>query len=186
MAPYAIRMFGDPVLRQRAAEVERVDATLARLAEDMIATMYDAPGVGLAAPQVGVQKRLFVYDVGDGTGAHALVNPVIAETRDEWTYEEGCLSMPGLSYDVVRPAEIHITGWDLDGREVSFDADEMEARVLQHELDHLDGVLFIDRLDEATRKEALREWRNRSLVAAVPAPAAAEPVRRRLRLPGRA
>ena len=96
MAPYTIRVFGDPVLKQRASEVENIDATVVRLAEDMITTMHAAPGVGLAAPQVGVQKRLFVYDIGDGP--QTLVNPVIDESRGEWTFDEGCLSVPELSW----------------------------------------------------------------------------------------
>ena len=145
MAPYTIRLFGDPVLRQRASEVENIDATLVRLAEDMITTMHAAPGVGLAAPQVGVQKRLFVYDIGDG--ADVLVNPVIDESRGEWTFEEGCLSVPELSWPIVRPKEVHLTGLDLDGNEVSLEADELLARLFQHELDHLDGKLYIDYLD---------------------------------------
>ncbi len=184
MAPYSIRIVGDPVLRQRAAEVTDIDGRLAQLAEDMIATMYDAPGAGLAAPQVGVQKRLFVYDAHDDTGAHVIVNPTITESRGEWTYEEGCLSVPGLSWDIVRPNEVHLTGLDLDGNELSIEADEYLGRIFQHELDHLDGILLLERLDEATRKEALRTLRDRQLTAdtldAEVAP------RRGLRLPGRA
>src|SRR4029453_6957146 len=98
MAPYSIRVVGDPVLRQRAAEVTTIDGRLAKLAEDMLVTMYDAPGVGLAAPQVGVEKRMFVYDVGEG--GRTLINPVITESDGEWTYEEGCLSVPGLWGDM--------------------------------------------------------------------------------------
>jgi peptide deformylase len=120
----------------------------------MIVTMYAAPGLGLAAPQVGVQKRLFVYDVGEGP--QALINPVISDARGEWTFQEGCLSVPGLSWEIVRPKEVHLTGVDLDGNEVSIEADEYLARVFQHELDHLDGVLLIERLDADTRKAAMR------------------------------
>src|SRR5579875_2345667 len=163
MSTYQIRVFGDPVLRQRAAEVEDVDGRLVRLVEDMIDTMYDAPGVGLAAPQVGVERRLFVYDVGDGEGAKAIVNPVITESRGEWEFEEGCLSVPGLHWTIVRPKEVHLTGYDLDGNEVSIEADEYLARVLQHELDHLDGVLLLERLDADTRKQAMRALRARAL-----------------------
>ena len=129
----------------------------------MVATMYEAPGVGLAAPQVGVQKRLFVYDLHDEKGPRSVVNPKVSETSGEWIYEEGCLSVPGLSWPIVRPKEVHLTGFDLDGNEVSIEADEFEARVYQHELDHLDGVLLIDRLDPDLRKEALRILRARSL-----------------------
>ena len=163
-APYEIRVIGDPVLRARAAEVTNIDGKLARLAEDMLTTMYEAPGLGLAAPQVGVQKRLFVYDVGEGP--EAIVNPTIVETRGEWAYDEGCLSIPGMAFELVRPKEVHLTGFDLDGREVSIEADEILARAFQHELDHLDGVLFIERLDEDARKAAMRIIREQRLSAA--------------------
>ena len=169
MAPYAIRIFGDPVLKQRAAEVTDIDGRIARLAEDMIATMYEAPGVGLAAPQVGVQKRLFVYDTGDGEGPKVLVNPVISEARGEWEFEEGCLSVPGLHWNIVRPREVHLTGYDLAGNEVSIEADEYLARVFQHELDHLDGVLLLERLDKDTRKQAMKTLRELTMGLA-PAP----------------
>src|SRR5438094_802616 len=98
MPPYSIRIFGDPVLKEKAADVKDIDGSLARLAEDMIDTMYEAPGLGLAAPQVGVQKRLFVYDLQDEQGPKVLVNPTISESRGEWEYEEGCLSVPGLAW----------------------------------------------------------------------------------------
>jgi peptide deformylase len=157
MAGHPIRLVGDPVLRQRAAEVTDIDGKLARLAEDMITTMYEAPGMGLAAPQIGVRKRLFVYDVGEGP--LTLVNPTIGETDGEWAYEEGCLSVPGLSWEIVRPKVVHLTGYDLDGNEVSIEADEILARCFQHEMDHLDGVLLLERLDSDTRKQALRTIR---------------------------
>ena len=186
MAPYSIRTVGDPVLRQRAGEVSDIDGRLAKLAEDMIATMYDAPGAGLAAPQVGVQKRLFVYDSHDDTGAHVIVNPTITESRGEWAFEEGCLSVPGLSWDIVRPDEVHLTGWDLDGNELSIEADGYLGRIFQHELDHLDGILLLERLDEDTRRAALRTLRDRQLSADVLEAEADIAPRRALRLPGRA
>jgi peptide deformylase len=158
MAPYSIRVVGDPVLRQRAAEVTTIDGRLAKLAEDMIATMYEAPGVGLAAPQVGVEKRLFVYDVGEGP--RTIVNPVITESDGEWDYEEGCLSVPGLSWPIVRPKQVLLSGIDLDGNDVSIEADELLARCFQHEIDHLDGVLLLERLDADTRRQALRTIRD--------------------------
>jgi peptide deformylase len=161
VSTYAIRIFGDPVLRQRANEVESIDGRLVRLADDMIQTMYEAPGVGLAAPQVGIEKRLFVYDVGDGP--KAVVNPVITEASGEWDFEEGCLSVPGLHWNIVRPKQVHLTGVDLDGNEVSIEADEYLARVFQHELDHLDGVLLVERLDPDTRKQAMKAIRARVL-----------------------
>jgi peptide deformylase len=115
----------------------------------------------LAAPQVGVQKRLFVYQLEDREPV-AIVNPAITESRGEWEYDEGCLSIPGLFFPIVRPKEIHLTGWDLDGHEVSIEADEIEARCFQHELDHLDGRLLISMLDKTQRKEAMRELRRRA------------------------
>jgi peptide deformylase len=157
MAPYSIRMVGDPVLRQRAAEVTTIDGRLVKLADDMIVTMYEAPGLGLAAPQVGVEKRLFVYDVGDG--AKTVLNPEIVESDGEWAYEEGCLSVPGLSWEIVRPKQVHLRGIDLDGNEVSIEADEILARAFQHEIDHLDGVLLLERLDPDTRKQAIKTIR---------------------------
>jgi len=163
-APYEIRTIGDPVLRARAAEVTDIDGKLAKLADDMLATMYDAPGLGLAAPQVGVQKRLFVYDVGEGP--MTIVNPEIVETRDEWAFDEGCLSIPGLAFELIRPKEVHLKGYDLGGNEVSIEADELLARAFQHEMDHLDGVLFIERLDDDTRKAAMRIIREQRLTAA--------------------
>ncbi|MGB3055069.1 MAG: peptide deformylase [Acidimicrobiales bacterium] len=159
MAPYEIRVIGDPVLKQRADDITDIDGKLARLVDDMIATMYAAPGVGLAAPQVGVQKRLFVWDIDDGTGAHAIVNPEIVESDGEWTYQEGCLSVPGLSWEITRPNHVHVMGRDLDGNEVSFDASEFEGRMFQHELDHINGVLLVDRLDEDQARQAKRQVR---------------------------
>lgn len=158
MSGYDIRIIGDPVLRQRAREITDVDAALVRLVDDMLETMYEAPGIGLAAPQVGVQKRLFVWDVG--AGPEAIINPEIVESDGEWLFEEGCLSVPGLSWEIVRPKLVHIVGLDLDGNEMSFEADELESRLFQHELDHLDGTLLIERLDDDTRKEALKTIRD--------------------------
>jgi peptide deformylase len=158
MAGYDIRLIGDPVLRQKAREIGDIDGALVRLVDDMLETMYDAPGMGLAAPQVGVQKRLFVWDVG--TGPEAIVNPEIIESDGEWLFEEGCLSVPGLSWEIVRPKTIHIVGRDLDGNEISFEADELEARLFQHEMDHLEGTLLIERLDADTRKIALKTIRD--------------------------
>jgi peptide deformylase len=163
MAPYGIRIVGDPVLRQHAAEVTDIDGRLAAIVEGMTGALYEAEGLAVAAPQVGVLKRLFVYDMHDGEGAKALVNPRIVESAGEWTYEEGCLSVPGLSWPIVRPKEVHLTGYDLDGNEVSFEADELLARMFQHELDHLDGVLLIDHLDDDTRREAKRAIRQLQL-----------------------
>ncbi|MGI8755056.1 MAG: peptide deformylase [Acidimicrobiales bacterium] len=170
-APYDIRVIGDPVLKQRAAEVDDIDATLVRLAADMVETMYEAPGLGLAAPQVGVQKRLFVWDLNDGSGPHTMVNPEIVESDGEWIYEEGCLSVPGLSWEIVRPNHVHVVGHDLDGNEVSLEASELAGRMFQHELDHLDGVLLVERLDPDQAKAAKRQVRDLMLGFSVePAP----------------
>ncbi len=168
-APYGIRIVGDPVLTQRAAEVTDIDGRLVKLVDDMFETMYDAPGVGLAAPQVGVQKRFFVYDLGEGDGGQVLINPAITESDGEWEFTEGCLSVPGLHWDIVRPKSISVTGIDLDGNDVAFEADEYFARVIQHELDHLDGILLLEHLTDEQRKEAKRAVRELQLADADPA-----------------
>ena len=152
------------MLKQRAKDVTDVDGALVRVVNTMVETMYDASGIGLAAPQVGVQKRLFTYDVGEGP--EVLINPEIVETEGEWAYEEGCLSIPGLHFEIVRPKLVTITGVDIDGREVVIQGDELLGRVFLHELDHLDGVLMLDRLDPEERKRALRELRDVDLNAA--------------------
>jgi peptide deformylase len=157
-----IRQYGDPVLKEATREVEEIDATVAALVDSMIDTMYDAPGSGLAANQVGVQRRIFVYDIGDGP--HAVINPRIIESDGEWTYDEGCLSIPGLSWDIVRPNAVHLVGLDLDGNELSIEATQLEGRVFQHELDHLDGILLVERLDEDQRKDAMKILRSRTLL----------------------
>jgi peptide deformylase len=161
MSSYSVRIYGDPVLKQVAREVDQFDSSLVRLVDDMVATMYDSEGAGLAAPQVGIQKRLFVYDVGDGPAA--VVNPTIVETDGEWYHDEGCLSIPGLRLGIIRPDRVHLQGYDLDGEEIAIEADEFLGRVFQHEVDHLDGVLMIERLEEDMRKQALRVLRDRAL-----------------------
>ncbi len=160
MPIFPIRVFGDPVLRQRAAEVEEIDAKIVRLSAEMIETMYAAPGVGLAAPQVGIERRIFVFDVGEGPVT--VVNPRIVESRGEWEYEEGCLSVPDLHWPIVRPNEVHLVGLDLEGNELSIEGDELLGRVLQHEVDHLDGILLLERLDKDQRKQAMRVLRARA------------------------
>lgn len=161
MAAYSVRTYGDPVLKQPAREVDEVDGSLARLVDDMVETMYESEGAGLAAPQIGVQKRIFVYDVGEGP--RAMVNPTIVELDGEWYHDEGCLSIPGLRLGIVRPDRVHIRGFDVDGNEVSVEAEEFLGRVFQHEVDHLDGVLMLERLDDDRRRQALRVLRDRSL-----------------------
>jgi peptide deformylase len=157
----SIRQYGDPVLTQATLAVEEIDGKLAALADAMIETMYDAPGAGLAANQVGVLRRLFVYDNGDGE-PHVIVNPTIVESDGEWTYDEGCLSVPGLSWAITRPNRVHLVGFDLDGRELSIEASEYEGRIFQHEMDHLNGVLLVERLDDDQRKAAKRLLRQRA------------------------
>jgi len=154
-----IRVYGDPVLNQVTNEVVDIDGKIAALADTMIETMYEAPGVGLAANQIGIQKRMFVYDKGEGPVV--VVNPRIVESSGEWTYEEGCLSVPGLSWEITRPNEIHLVGYDLDGNEISVETDEFEGRIFQHEMDHLDGILLVERLNEDQQKKAKKELRKR-------------------------
>jgi peptide deformylase len=180
MAPYKIRLFGDPVLKQVAKEVTDIDGALVQLAEDMLDTMYEAPGLGLAAPQVGVQKRLFVYDLGDGPGV--LVNPVILESDGEWHYEEGCLSVPELSWDIVRPNRIHVVGFDLDGKDVDLELDELAGRLFQHEFDHLEGKLLLEHLDDDQRREAMKILRERAMALPAEVPPVATAKRRGLSL----
>lgn len=163
MEPYSIRIVGDPVLRQRANEVTDIDGRVAAVVEGMTGALYEASGLAVAAPQVGVLKRIFVYDMHEGDGPQVIVNPTIDESDGEWAYEEGCLSVPGLSWEIVRPKQVHLTGLDLHGNDVSFEADELLARMFQHELDHLDGVLLLDRLEEDQRKEARRAVRQLQL-----------------------
>ena len=155
-----MRGHGGPVLKVRCPEVIDVDGALADLAQDMVQTMYDAPRVGLAANQNGVQMRLFVYYGGDGP--QVVLNPVLSGHRGEWTYEEGCLSVPGLYWPITRPQCVHLTGIDLDGNELSLEGDELLARVFLHEVDHLDGTLLLERLDAEQKKEALRTLRDRA------------------------
>jgi peptide deformylase len=159
-------MFPDPVLREPAAVVAEVDDSVRKLIADMVETMRAAEGAGLAAPQVGVQRRVFVYRLGDeeeGELLRALVNPEIVERSGTIVADEGCLSVPGLYYPVQRSAEVVVRALDGDGEPVEYEGQELEARVIQHELDHLDGVLFIDRLDPEQRREALRIIRERAL-----------------------
>ncbi|HKZ29607.1 MAG TPA: peptide deformylase [Acidimicrobiia bacterium] len=161
MAIFPIRTFGDPVLRARAEPVVEIDESIHRLVADMLETMYDAPGVGLAAPQIGVSKQVVVFDAGESPGV--LINPELVESEGEWSFEEGCLSLPGHFWPITRPGFVRVRGLDLDGREVEYAGDELLGRVLQHEVDHLDGLLLIERLDGKLRKQALRELRREAL-----------------------
>jgi peptide deformylase len=160
MAGLEIRLLGDPVLRERAAEVGEVDAELRRLAQDMFEAMYEADGVGLAAPQVGISRRIIVVDPReDGVTSRAIINPrVVTASAGTDKAEEGCLSIPGVRDVVERAATVTVEGLDLEGRPITIDADGLHARVLQHEIDHLDGVLFLDRLSPLKRRLALKRW----------------------------
>jgi peptide deformylase len=161
VSAFDIRIYGDPVLRQRAADVDDIDGSLKQLVDGMVETMYAVPGLGVAAPQVGVSKRMFVYDVHDEEGAKVLINPTILESSGEWTYDEGCLSVPHLYFRVVRPKDVLLAGWDLDGNEVRIEATDVTARLFQHEADHLDGILVFEHLEPAQRKAGLRILRER-------------------------
>jgi peptide deformylase len=157
MAIFPIRVYPDPVLRNEAALVEVFDDELRRLADDMFETMYDAPGIGLAAPQIGIAKRIFVADIGEGP--FVMVNPEVIETSGEWVFEEGCLSIPEHWWEFARPSFARAVGQDLDGNAIEYSGDELLGRVLQHETDHLFGKLLLDRLGRSDRKRALAELR---------------------------
>lgn len=158
MAIMPIRIYPDPVLRVRCREVENFDAELEGLAENMLETVHAAPGIGLAASQVGVELRLAVVDVTAGESKdsiHVFVNPEIVESAGREIDEEGCLSIPGITEKVGRPAAIRVRALDLDGGSFETEADGLFARAICHEIDHLDGVLFVDRL-VGLRKEKVR------------------------------
>lgn len=162
MAILPIRIYPDPVLRERCAEVEVFDDELRKLAQDMVETMHAAPGVGLAAPQVGVSRRLAVVDVSVGQEPEALkilVNPEIVESDGKEVDTEGCLSIPGYSDRVQRPTRVEVVARDLDGKEIRLEAEEFEARALCHEIDHLEGILFVDHLRGLRRDRARRQLR---------------------------
>jgi len=180
MASLPIRVVGDPVLRKRATEITEIDGALVPLVDDMFVAMYEAPGIGLAAPQIGVAQRIFVYDLEGGDAPGVLINPVVTGTDGEWWFEEGCLSIPGEHFEICRPKQIEVTGFDLDGNEVSFEADELMARLFQHELDHLDGRLMLDLLDEDEAKAARKRVRERQMGTWEPPPV--DKPRRRLSL----
>jgi peptide deformylase len=163
MALFPIRRFGDPVLRMPAAVVREIDTGVRKLVNDMIETMYAAPGVGLAAPQIGVSRAVIVFDAQDGHGARVLVNPELTESGGEYEYEEGCLSVPGHYWPIIRPGFARARGLDLEGEEVEHSGEGLLGRVLQHEIDHLRGILLIERLDKKTRKQALKALRKEAL-----------------------
>ncbi len=155
---YQIRTFGDPVLATQAGEVTDINGKVVRIVDEMFETLYSSDsGIGLAAPQVGIQRQIFVWDMDDEP--RVIINPKIVESDGEWVYDEGCLSIPGLFVEMTRPKTVLMTGIDLNGQEIAVEADELEARLFQHELDHLNGVLMFDRMQPEQRKKALAEYK---------------------------
>ncbi|MGH7388795.1 MAG: peptide deformylase [Candidatus Rokuibacteriota bacterium] len=163
MAVLKVRRYGDPALRRRAEPVGEITPAVRKAVDDMIETMYDEVGIGLAAPQIGIPLRLVVVGDDETRRARALVNPVVTEQGGQATAEEGCLSIPGVFAPVTRAAWVKVQARDLGGDPVTIDAKGLLARVLQHELDHLDGVLFIDRLDPVTRDRLKRRIKKEGL-----------------------
>ncbi len=160
MSLLELRLMGDPVLREEAAPIEAVDDEIRALARDMFDTMYEADGVGLAANQIGITRRLIVVDPREeGVKPRALVNPRVVATGEETDRaEEGCLSIPGLREIVERKSSVVVEALDLDGETVRIEAEGLAARVLLHEIDHLDGVLFVDRVSPLKRRMLLKKW----------------------------
>jgi peptide deformylase len=162
MSVTKIRVYPDPILQVKAAEIENIDGRVVGLAEDMAETMYAAPGVGLAAPQVGVSERLIVVDIRNregATGLITLINPEIIEAEGRVVEEEGCLSLPGITENVTRAERVLVRGHDLDEREQEIEAEGLLAVALQHEIDHLEGILFIDRISRLKRGIIQRKMR---------------------------
>ena len=140
-----------------ASDVTEFGDTLAKLADDMLETMYAVPGVGLAAPQIGISKRFFVADVGQGP--FVMANPEIVEETGSWKFEEGCLSVPDRYWVIKRREHVRATGLDIEGNSVTYEGDDLLGRVLQHEIDHLNGTLLLSRLGARVRNQALKELR---------------------------
>lgn len=161
MPIFPIRTFPDPVLGLRGSDVTAFDSDLRRLVDDMLDTMYAAPGVGLAAPQIGISKRIFVADVGDGP--FVMANPKITASSGKWKFEEGCLSVPGRYWHIKRPEFARAEGLDLDGNFIAFEGDDLMGRVLQHEIDHLDGVILLAHLSQRARRQTLKDLREEAL-----------------------
>ncbi|MDP2576560.1 MAG: peptide deformylase [Gemmatimonadota bacterium] len=164
-----VRLLGDPVLRRRGDEITNIDESIRKLAADMLETMYAAEGIGLAAPQVGISLRLFVMEALEPEQeARAVINPVITHKAGTDRDEEGCLSVPGLNALVDRAEEIVMEGLDLEGEPIRIEAAGLLARCIQHEVDHLDGILFIDRVSPLQRKMLLGKWKKLQAEAAPP------------------
>ena len=157
MSIQPIRLFGDPVLTTPASRVESFDKELRTLVKDLIETMHDAPGAGLAAPQIGVPLRVFVWDVDDEVGH--LINPLLTLSEEMQDGEEGCLSFPDLRYETPRAMRVVAQGMNMHGEPITIEGSEFLSRAIQHETDHLDGILFIDRMPRDSRKLAMKEIR---------------------------
>jgi peptide deformylase len=166
MALRDIVLLGDPILREVAEDVEDFGGELRSLVRDMFETMYHAEGIGLAAPQIGLRKRVIVIDLrreDEDDQQIALVNPRVTwQSKDIAKQTEGCLSIPGLEEVVQRPAEVRVEGFDPDGNPLSYEADDLFARALQHEIDHLDGILFLDRVSALKRRMLMKKWKKQS------------------------
>ncbi len=166
MAVHEIVLLGDPILREVAEEVKHFDVELRDLVRDMFETMYHADGIGLAAPQIGLGRRVIVIDLGredEDDEQIALVNPTVVWHSDERAKQsEGCLSIPGLEEVVERPAGVRVEAHDPRGEPVSLEADELLARALQHEIDHLNGTLFLDRVSPLKRRMLMKKWKKQS------------------------
>jgi len=161
MAIHPLRIFPDPVLSMVASVVDTFDDDLEKLVADMTETMYEAPGVGLAAPQIGISKQVFVADVGEGP--FVMINPRIVATSGTWEYEEGCLSVPGQYWSITRADYARAEGVGIDGAPIEVEGDELMGRVLQHEIDHLNGVLLLTHLSGRLRRQVLKEMRKDTL-----------------------
>ncbi|MBW1972124.1 MAG: peptide deformylase [Deltaproteobacteria bacterium] len=160
MAVKNIVIYPDPLLRKRSDEVVNIDQTIKKIIEDMKDTMYSAPGIGLAAPQIGENKRIILCDIGekrDGSELIVLINPEIVESEGVFTFEEGCLSVPGFTEKITRKGKLLVRGWDLAEKEREIEAEDLLAVVFQHEIDHLNGKLFIDHLSHL-KKELFKKW----------------------------
>ncbi len=157
MAKLEVLRYPNSVLRKKCEPIDVIDDEVVRLARDMLETMYEDKGIGLAAPQVGITRRLIVLDIGDGP--LALINPKILEAEGAETMEEGCLCLPGINVDVERSTRVRVTGLDPSGRELDIDAEELLARALQHEIDHLSGTLIIDKVSKLKRDLLIKKYK---------------------------
>lgn len=155
MAILTIRKFGDLILKEKCIQIADIDHELEELVKNMAKTMYEAPGIGLAAPQVGILEQLFICDIGDGLQVY--VNPKILDVEGEDIDEEGCLSVPGINVPVKRAKKIKVVASNMNKKRVTFVADNLLARTIQHEIDHLHGIIILDRTDSENRRRALWE-----------------------------